>query len=353
MQEILSCLCAGNSPTIVQLEQLLARELSRSQRAKAFDLDRDNGFERIKRRSQLLITVYPEIAALADKYGLLPREDRFLLSLWDLWLPLAIQLAEARADLGRTLVQGILGGQGTGKTTLTTILSLILSHLGYSTLAVSIDDLYKTYQERELLQQQDPRLIWRGPPGTHDVKLGIEVLELCCLESSENSILVPRFDKSAYNGAGDRADFESVEKPDIVLFEGWFTGARPLEGTIFDNSLPSPIITEKDRLFAKDNNERLKEYLPLWEKLDRLIVLYPTDYRLSKQWRKEAEQKMKASGKSGMSDAEIEDFVDYFWRSLHPELFINPLVNNPDLVDLVIEINGDRSLGKIYKPGDC
>ena len=351
MLEILRCCCAGNLPTIAQLEQLLARELARLPQAKAFDLDRANGFHEIKRRSQLLIVVYPELARFAEKSGIVP-DERFLVALWDLWLPLALQLAKVR-DQGGTLVQGILGSQGTGKTTLTSILSVILCHLGYSTLAISLDDLYKTYQDRQLLQQQDPRLIWRGPPGTHDVKLGIEVLDRCCQDPCQNQILVPRFDKSAYNGAGDRTDPESVEKPDIVLFEGWFTGVLPVEGTIFDNNLPSPIITQKDRLFAKDINERLKEYLPLWEKLDRLIVLYPTDYRLSKQWRKEAEQKMKASGKSGMSDAEIEDFVDYFWRSLHPELFITPLVNNPDLVDLVVEINSDRSLGKIYKPGNC
>ena len=351
MLEILRCCCAGNLPTIAQLEQLLARELARLPQVKAFDLDRANGFHEIKRRSQLLIVVYPELARFAEKSGIVP-DERFLVALWDLWLPLALQLAKVR-DQGGTLVQGILGSQGTGKTTLTSILSVILCHLGYSTLAISLDDLYKTYQDRQLLQQQDPRLIWRGPPGTHDVKLGIEVLDRCCQDPCQNQILVPRFDKSAYNGAGDRTDPESVEKPDIVLFDGWFTGVLPVEGTIFDNNLPSPIITQKDRLFAKDINKRLKEYLPLWEKLDRLIVLYPTDYRLSKQWRKEAEQKMKASGKSGMSDAEIEDFVDYFWRSLHPELFITPLINNPDLVDLVVEINSDRSLGKIYKPGNC
>lgn len=351
MLEILRCCCAGNLPTIAQLEQLLARELARLPQAKAFNFDQANGFHEIKKRSQLLIVVYPELARFAEKSGIVP-DERFLVALWDLWLPLALQLAKVR-DQGGTLVQGILGSQGTGKTTLTSILSVILCHLGYSTLAISLDDLYKTYQDRQLLQQQDPRLIWRGPPGTHDIKLGIEVLDRCCQDPCQNQILVPRFDKSAYNGAGDRTDPESVEKPDIVLFDGWFTGVLPVEGTIFDNNLPSPIITQKDRLFAKDINKRLKEYLPLWEKLDRLIVLYPTDYRLSKQWRKEAEQKMKASGKSGMSDAEIEDFVDYFWRSLHPELFITPLVNNPDLVDLVVEINSDRSLGKIYKPGNC
>jgi D-glycerate 3-kinase len=50
-----------------------------------------------------------------------------------------------------------------------------------------------------------------------------------------------------------------------------------------------------------------------------------------------------------MTDAEIESFVNYFWRSLHPELFINPLIES-SAVDLVIEINADHSFGKISHP---
>jgi len=76
-----------------------------------------------------------------------------------------------------------------------------------------------------------------------------------------------------------------------------------------------------------------------------LCVLYSEDYRLSKQWRKEAEHQMIATGKTGMSDQEIDRFVEYFWKALHPELFIKPLTNN---ADLVVEIKCDRSLGKIY-----
>ena len=52
---------------------------------------------------------------------------------------------------------------------------------------------------------------------------------------------------------------------------------------------------------------------------------------------------MIATGKAGMSDAEIDRFVEYFWKSLHPELFIKPLVNS---ADLVVEVKSDRSLGK-------
>jgi D-glycerate 3-kinase len=96
-------------------------------------------------------------------------------------------------------------------------------------------------------------------------------------------------------------------------------------------------------------NAQLKNYLPLWERLNSLIVLYPTDYRYSLVWRKQAEKQMIATGKSGMSELEIEAFVNYFWRSLHPELFINPLLKSSS-VDLVIEVNFDHSFGEVRSP---
>jgi D-glycerate 3-kinase len=331
------------------IEQLLEIELGDAKTAAAFSINKTNGKEQIQARSQLFTQVYSEVLELCHSFGF-QSDDYIVDLLWRLWLPLAMQLASCQEKLGRTLIQGILGGQGTGKTTLAAVIRLILQHLGYSSAAISIDDLYKTYGERQKLQQQDPRLIWRGPPGTHDVELGIKILDEFRQSNRTESILVPRFDKSAFNGKGDRSGFESFAPVELVLFEGWFIGTRPVERTVLDCP-PDPIITPEDRLFARDSNERLKEYLPLWDRLDRLIVLYPSDYRLSKQWRKEAEHKMIATGKSGMSDEEIDEFVEYFWRSLHPELFITPLVTNPGLADLAIEINSDHSCGQVYRPG--
>lgn len=290
---------------------------------------------------------YPDLAskviALCQSLGISDRQ-KMLNFLDRLWLPTALDLARARQKLDRTLIQGILGGQGTGKTTLGNVLKFILGYLGFTVATLSLDDLYLTYAERQALQQRDPRLIWRGPPKTHDVKLGLEVIERCLQQDNPSKILMPRFDKSAFKGAGDRTKPEAITKPDILLFEGWFVGVRPISEDCF-NKPPAPIITSEDLQFAKDSNRRLRAYLPLW-KLDSLIVLYLKDYRLSKQWRKEAEQKAIATGKSGMSDEEIDRFVEYFWKSVHPKLFIQPLTKT---ADLVVEIESDRSLGRILK----
>lgn len=336
----------GTAPR--QWQQLAAEAvLADTFRAKAFGITPENVDAAIKERSHLLKSVYPAFSQFCHTLHL--QQDQLLSTLWNLWLPLAMQMASYRQRQSSPLIQGILGGQGTGKTTLAAILTLILSQLGYRTLSLSLDDLYKTYCDRLALKKQDPRLIWRGPPGTHDIQLGLKVLDQLRQPNLSTPIAVPRFDKSACGGAGDRTKPEIVEGTDIVLFEGWFVGVRPINPIAFDTA-PPPILTATDREFACDINTHLQDYLPLWERLDRLILLYPSDYHRSLEWRQQAEHQMIAAGKSGMTDSEVEQFVKYFWRSLHPDLFIKPLTTCPSWVDLVIEINPDHSAGRVYQP---
>ena len=314
-------------------------------RAKIFNITSDNVAEVIQRRRDLLQLVFPDFSQFCQT-TLKTQPLGILQILWDVWLPLAMKIAAQHQQLGKPFIQGILGAQGTGKTTMSMILVLILQHLGYRTLSLSLDDLYKTYSDRLALMQQDSRLLWRGPPGTHDIYLATSLLDQ--IHQGNSPVIVPRFDKSAYGGMGDRTTPEVImDDIDIVLFEGWFVGVKPIDPIAFLTA-PPPILTNADRQFASDMNSQLTNYLPLWERLDSLIVLYPTDYRYSLAWRKQAERQMIATGKSGMSDAEIEKFVNYFWCSLHPELFINPLIQS-SAVDLVIEIDADHSFGKIRK----
>ncbi|MBD2457190.1 glycerate kinase [Nostoc sp. FACHB-87] len=326
-------------------QQAKAAALADISRAKAFGITSANVDVMIQARSQLLKSVLPDFRQFYQT-NLRADYEAMLAVLWDLWLPLGMKLAAHRQSLNRPLIQGILGVQGTGKTTMCQVLSLILQHLGYRSLSWSLDDLYKTYSDRLILLQQDPRLIWRGPPGTHDVDLGLNVLEQ--IRQGKTSVTVPRFDKSLYAGAGDRTTAEIVTNIDIVLFEGWFVGVRSIDPKAFENA-PPPIISDADKAFARDMNQQLSNYLPLWDCLDSLILLYPTDYRSSLEWRKQAEQQMVAAGKSGMSDSQIEKFVNYFWRSLHPELFLKPMLRSPSVADVVIEICPDRTFGAVYQ----
>jgi D-glycerate 3-kinase len=265
----------------------------------------------------------------ADRHMPETGPNNWIEPLSNVWFPLAQQIIawrEYQAD--PTLIVGFLGGQGSGKTTLTALLCLLLEHQGYTAMSWSLDDLYLPYADRQLLEKRDPRLSRRGPPGTHDVELGIQVLDK--FKAQETTIDVPQFDKSLFQGAGDRTGFKTYAPVDFVLFEGWFVGSRPIAPSLLDHD------------FARDMNIALEAYLPLWERLDRLVVLELSDYRLSKQWRKQAEQLMRSQGKPSMSDQAIDDFVEYFWKALHPELFVTPLTQNPERADWVIEIGIDH-----------
>lgn len=247
-------------------------------------------------------------------------------TLWDTCIPLAENLLTA-AHTTHPLTIGFLGGQGTGKTTLTQILALLLATQDKTTASFSLDDLYLTYADRQALS--DRRLIWRGPPGTHDIDLGLQTL--ASLKAQRPHTDIPWFDKSLHSGQGDRGPSKTTGPVDFILFEGWFVGAQPLPESRFDPAvaLPEPIVSAADRTFARDMNQNLHQYLPLWAQLDRLVVLHVPDYPMAKIWRKQAEHELIAQGKTGMSDDEIDRFVEYFWKALHPELFIAPLTKPP------------------------
>lgn len=308
------------------------------------DGEREFPFEltvNLEERLDYFRQIYPQVVQQCQGLGIAVN-DEVISTLWRFWLPFSLQLQQTQRNLGRPLVHGILGGQGTGKTTLCVLVQGILQQLGSSCISLSLDDLYKTYGERQQLRQADPRLLWRGPPGTHDVELGIQILDQL-RQGNRESIAIPRFDKSAYEGMGEKTDPEMVSSVDVVLFEGWCVGMHPVAEDVF-NHAPSPIDTPEDVVFAKEMNRRLQSYLPLWERLDRLLVLYPQDYRWSVQWRLEAERKMRAQGKGGMRDDEVREFVQYFQKSLHPKIFLPPLLKE---ADWVVELDHNRAIAKI------
>ena len=87
-------------------------------------------------------------------------------------IPISFWISE-KTNREKPLIIGLAGGQGTGKTTITSILSLILvKYFKLKVFKVSIDDFYKTRNERKKLSKSThPLLMIRGVPGTHDYKI--------------------------------------------------------------------------------------------------------------------------------------------------------------------------------------
>jgi len=79
----------------------------------------------------------------------------------------------------KTLIIGLAGGQGSGKTTISSILSIILrKYFKLNVFIVSIDDFYKSRKDRKILsKKKHPLLMTRGVPGTHDIDLMLVFLK--------------------------------------------------------------------------------------------------------------------------------------------------------------------------------
>lgn len=242
---------------------------------------------------------------------------------FDVWAPLSLTLAE-RVKKAPGFVQGITGPQGSGKSTLSKAVQTLARGLGVELGVLSIDDLYLGFEAREALRARVPELTFRGPPGTHDVELGIQTLDAV---KAGKPVRLPRFDKGLRDGAGDRVDSAPPSHCDGLLFEGWMIGVRPL---------PDPSVLSS-RL-ATFSNRALDAYLPLWARLDALWVLRPTEADASIGWRQRAEDERRRAGRGAMSDAQIEDFVRYFQRALPPELFMEPLRQLP-LTDWTLHLD--------------
>ena len=97
----------------------------------------------------------------------------------------------------KTLCVGLTGSQGSGKSTISNILKIILKErFNLNTVNFSIDDFYKTFKERKKMSNKiSPLFLTRGVPGTHDTKLLYKSLKN--FKSLKfKKIRIPKFDKS-------------------------------------------------------------------------------------------------------------------------------------------------------------
>lgn len=268
------------------------------------------------------------------------------------YLPYIQKLITLRKGKGNDegIVIGVSAIQGAGKTTQGEILEILLKFLGYSSISLSIDDHYVTHKELNDLRKRDPRFIRRGV--THDIPLAVKNLTDLKAMKDDKEVKLPIYDKGAESGDGDRVGWKSVtKKPDFIFYDGWMLGVRRVvDESIFESGLPA-LDTPEHIQFAKDINKKLDEYLPLWELIDFMNVLYVPNYQISLVWRDQAEEVLRRQGK-GMSKEEIKEFVYYFWRSVHPAILIKNLAYDRIHTHQVTVINDDHSVQVILTPGE-
>ncbi|OQR93499.1 hypothetical protein ACHHYP_02498 [Achlya hypogyna] len=207
------------------------------------------------------------------------------------------------AESKKCLVLGLSCVQGGGKTTMTSYLEQLFGFTGKRCAVLSIDDVYYTRDEQLSIAQNhpgNPLLEFRGNPGTQDIDLLLDIIKQAKLGKD---VLVPRYDKSAFQGRGDRAPQDRWSRHagplDVLLIEGWCLGfqasTRPLS-----NPHLVPV------------NDALRAFDRVYEELAATIVVQVESQRCVYTWREEAEADMRAQGKSAMTPAQIRDFVDRF-----------------------------------------
>lgn len=226
---------------------------------------------------------------------------------------------ESAGSKHRPFILGFCCPQGGGKTTMTTFISKLLNAVGKRVQIASLDDFYVTNAEQREIAQKYPdnRLMqFRGMPGTHDVDLLCETLD--DLRNS-HPVSIPCYDKSAFQGRGDRAPKDTwkhiSESTDIVLLEGWCLGFEP----VADQLLIDPDL--------KVVNNALKDFSRVYSRLDGLFLIEVADMEWVYEWRLQAERAARLKGKAGLTDEEVIDFVDRFmpaYKQYSPQLYHRP-----------------------------
>ncbi|KFY39496.1 hypothetical protein V495_05915 [Pseudogymnoascus sp. VKM F-4514 (FW-929)] len=262
---------------------------------------------------------------------------------------------------------GINGVQGVGKSTLVSLLLTTLrDECNLATEIISLDDLYLTHADQVALAQANPLnplVQHRGEPGTHDIPVA-QSLFTSLRNQTETSI--PRYDKSAFSGQGDRSptplrvnergiplrpphlprsaprDRESesrcgrVNEPSkpkvqVIILEGWSVGFRALtseevtskreasrsnpDSTLWKNRL-------EDLLFV---NDKLREYDVMTDMLDAFIHLDASETAFVYAWRREQEAALRVTRgvENAMTDEQVVRFVDGYYPAY--ELFTDDL----------------------------
>jgi D-glycerate 3-kinase len=238
------------------------------------------------------------------------------------------------------LVIGLCGPQGSGKSTIAERAKAILTDSGLKAVTLSLDDLYLDHAARARLAAEiHPLFATRGPPGTHDVGLGIAVLD--ALRSGEPTCL-PRFDKGSDN-PHPQSEWPTITDPcDVILFEGWCIGAVPQD----DAALINPINAlersdDHNGIWRRAVNAHLAGvYQQLWARIDRLILLTAPDFRVVHRWRSEQEQSLHARGApAAMDDDAITRFIQHYER-----LSRHVAIEMPGRADLVITLDASRRM---------
>ena len=264
-------------------------------------------------------------------------------------IPISFWIAN-KVEKKKPFILGLSGGQGSGKTTISSIISIILSkYFKLNVFKISIDDFYKTRKKRlELSKKVHPLLMVRGVPGTHDINIMLDFLKRI-KEKKFKSIKVPRFNKATDDRHNKKLWYSVKRRPDVIIFEGWCVGAKAEQ----NYSLKTPInslekLKDQKQIWRRFVNKQLKsKYKKLYDQLNCLLFIKAKNFSLLRQWRIKQEKKLSLKSKRSnklkiMSDKEIINFMQTYQRITQ-----NMFKSVPKYASIILNLNSNHQIKSV------
>ena len=248
---------------------------------------------------------------------------------------------------------GLAGGQGTGKTTTSSIIKIILEkYFKLNVFKISIDDFYKTRKERILLSKKiHPMLLTRGVPGTHDINMMLNFFKKA-KNKTFKSFQLPNFNKAIDDRFAKKYWYNIKEKPDVIIFEGWCVGAKHEKNSSLNKAINSmERIKDPKKVWRKYVNRQLKQkYKDLYSQLNCLIYLKAKNFSLLQKWRLKQENKLwlkskKISKHKIMNKEDVISFMQTYQRITE-----NMFKKMTNYASILVNLGSDHQINSIkYK----
>ena len=267
-------------------------------------------------------------------------------------IPLCFWISK-QANKKRPYFVGLAGGQGTGKTTISSLIKIILTKFfKLKVFRISIDDFYKTRKERmNLSKQVHPMLFTRGVPGTHDINLMLNFFRKVKSKKFKR-LKLPTFNKAIDDRFNKNKWYDLKDRPDVIIFEGWCVGAKSEN----NNTLKKTInlmekLIDKKQIWRKYVNQQLQsKYKNLYSQLNCLIYLKAKDFKLLQKWRLKQERKLLLKSKKNlklkiMNKEEVINFMHTYQRITQ-----NMFKNTPKYASIIFNLNSNHQIkSAVYK----
>ena len=260
---------------------------------------------------------------------------------------------DSKADKKKPYFVGLAGGQGTGKTTTSSLIKIILSkYFKLNVFRISIDDFYKTRKERiSLSKRVHPMLLTRGVPGTHDINMMLNFFKKSKSKKFKR-LKLPIFNKAIDDRFSKKHWYDLKKKPDVIIFEGWCVGAKSEKNDTLKKTINSMEKTkDQKQIWRKYVNDQLKtKYRKLYSQLNCLIYLKAKDFSLLQKWRLKQERKLwikskKSSNTKIMSKQDVLSFMQTYQRVTQ-----NMFRYMPKYASIIINLNSNHQIkSAVYK----